>query len=326
MRLLVTGAAGFIGSAVVRAALGAHEVVAYDALTYAGNPANLAEFEGQPGFTFVHADICDAAAVAQALDGCDAVLNLAAESHVDRSIGDPAPFVCTNVVGTEVLLHAVRTAFDTRSTPIRFVQVSTDEVYGSLALDEPRRFRTGDPIAPNSPYAASKAAADQLVRAYHRTFGLDTVICRSSNNFGPRQHPEKLIPRFVTNLIDGLRVPVYGDGLYVRDWIHVDDNAEALLLALDRGESGGVYNIGGVNEVSNLKLTRTLLGLLGRGEDMIEHVADRPGHDRRYAIDPSEFDAAFNWRPSRSDWPAALEATVDWYRDNEAWWRPLVTR
>ena len=318
--VLVTGGAGFIGSNLVRFILRdrpAWRVVNLDALTYSGNLENLRDVEQDGRYRFVRGDVCDAALVEKLVRECDAVMHLAAESHVDRSIMDAGPFMRTNVAGTQVLLDCVR-----RAGGRRFLYVSTDEVYGSLPLDRPELKFTEDlPLAPNSPYAASKAAGDLLARAWHHTFGLDVVITRCSNNFGPYQFPEKVIPLFVTNLLEGRKVPLYGDGLNVRDWLHVEDHCEALLAVLERGRPGEVYNIGGNNERSNLELTRTILQVMGRGEEMIQPVADRPGHDRRYAIDSSKIQRELGWRATRSAWPAALEKTVAWYRDHAEWWQ-----
>ena len=314
MRLLVTGGCGFIGSAFVRLALGrGAEVVNLDKLTYAGNPANVADVAGDPRYRFVHADIADAQAVGRAIEGADAVVNFAAESHVDRSILDPADFISTDVVGTAVLLDAAR-----RAGVGRFVQVSTDEVYGSIASGA---FRETDPIDPSSPYSASKAGGDLQVLAWHRTFGLDAVITRGSNTFGPRQYPEKLIPLFVTNALDGHPLPVYGDGMQVRDWIYVDDHCEGIWTALERGVAGEIYNVGGGNEEPNLEITRRVLELTGRDESLVRHVADRPGHDRRYALDTTRL-RGLGWEP-RSSFEEAMAATVAWYRDRRDWWEPI---
>ena len=321
-RIIVTGGCGFIGSNFIRflrSQRPATRITNIDCLSYSGNLENLAGMEKDSNYTFLKADICDAAVMKQALAGADAVVHFAAESHVDRSLLDSRPFVQTNVLGTQTLLDAAHQA-----NVKRFVHVSTDEVYGSLPLDRPDlRFTESSPIQPSSPYAASKAASDLLVHAFHHTFGLDTVITRCSNNFGPYQFPEKVIPLFVTNLLEGKQVPLYGDGLNVRDWIHVDDHCEAVLAVLERGRAGEVYNIGADNEHSNLELTHALLTVMGRGHDFIRHVQDRPGHDRRYAIDSAKIRGNLGWTPSRSAWPNALEATVRWYRENESWWRHI---
>ena len=318
--ILLTGGCGFIGSNFVKFVLANRDddVINLDKLTYSGNPENLADVEADPRYRFVQGDINDATLVAELLVEADCVVHMAAESHVDRSINDPRPFIDANVVGTQTILEAVRRA-DHRP---RVVYVSTDEVYGALPLENPDdRFTEETPLAPNSPYAASKAAGDLVARSYHHTFGLDVVTTRCSNNFGPYQFPEKVIPLFVTNLIEGKKVPLYGDGLNVRDWLHVDDHCEAILRVLDDGASGEVYNIGGDNERSNLELTHSILEIMGCGRDMIEPVADRPGHDRRYAIDAGKAKREMGWRPTRSAWPAALEETVNWYRTHERWWR-----
>ena len=325
-RILITGGAGFIGSNFVRFVM--HErprwrLVNYDALTYAGNPANLADVADDPRYEFVHGDIRDRDDLVHALSGCDSVVHFAAESHVDRSIADASPFVSTNVLGTQVLLDACREL----GTIERFVHIGTDEVYGELPLDRPDlKFTEQTPLKPNSPYSASKAAADLLALSYHTTFDLPVVVTRCSNNFGPYQYPEKVIPLFVTNLIDGQKVPLYGDGLNVRDWLHVIDHCEAVLAVLERGAVGEVYNIGGNNEQSNIKLTHTILDLIGCGKDMIQPVEDRLGHDRRYAIDSSKIQSELGWRATRSTWPEALAQTIDWYKSNESWWRPLKQR
>ena len=324
--LMITGGAGFIGSNFVRFLLEHRpewHVVNVDALTYSGNPANLRDLEGESRYRFVHANICDAPAMAAAVAEADGVIHFAAESHVDRSIHDSRPFVEANVMGTQVLLDAaIKAGYPAAGK--RFLHVSTDEVYGTLPLDRPEiKFTESTPIQPNSPYAASKAASDLLVRAFHETFGLDAVLTRCSNNFGPYQYPEKVIPLFVTNLINGLQVPLYGDGQNVRDWLHVEDHCEAILTVFEKGSSGEVYNIGGNNERSNLELTHSLIELCGRDESAIRYVPDRLGHDRRYAIDAGKLEHDLGWRPARSAWPEALERTVAWYRDHEAWWRPL---
>jgi len=316
---LVTGAAGFIGSNFVRLLLDRRpdlSIVALDALTYAGNLANLAACEASDRYRFVRADIGDVQALTPLFErGVDFVVNFAAESHVDRSIHGAAAFVATNVTGTQNLLdlsrqHRVR----------RYVQISTDEVYGSLGPEG--TFSEVSPIAPSSPYSASKAAADLLVHAAHETFGLDTVITRCSNNYGPYQFPEKLIPLFVTNLLAGEQVPLYGDGLNVRDWIHVRDHCEAVLLVMERAAPGAVYNIGGDCEKTNIEIAKTILEYLGHGESMIHYVKDRPGHDRRYAMDFTRLTADLGWRPSVA-FGDGMKETIDWYVANERWWRPI---
>ena len=324
MKIVVTGGAGFIGSNFVRFVLRNRpdaSVTNLDLLTYSGNLENLKDLENDPRYRLVRGDVCDPELAGAVLAGCDAVVHFAAESHVDRSILDSRPFVTTNVLGTQTLLDAAR-----RARIGRFLQVGTDEVYGSLPLDRPDLAFTEDlPLRPNSPYAASKAAADLLVRACHQTHGLDAVITRCSNNFGPYQFPEKVIPLFVTNLIEGQKVPLYGDGRNVRDWLHVEDHCEALLCVLERGRAGEIYNVGGDNQRSNLELTHLILKAMGRGPEMIQPVADRPGHDRRYAIDASKIRRELGWSPSRSAWPEALSATVEWYVKNPEWWRRVKT-
>lgn len=321
-RILVTGGCGFIGSNLIRMMLReevASEVVNLDVLSYSANPENLAGVDEDPRYRFVRGDVSDPDAAAAAVEGCDAVLHLAAESHVDRSILGPRPFVVSNTLGTQAMLEAWRHGPGADGKP--FVYVSTDEVYGSLPLDRPElRFTELSPLEPNSAYSASKAGGDLMARAYHHTFGLNVITTRCSNNFGPYQMPEKVIPLFVTNLLDGRRVPLYGDGLNVRDWIHVDDHGAGILAALRHGRAGEAYNLGSDNERSNLELTRLILSLLGCGEEMIERVPDRLGHDRRYAIDSSKARAELGWTPTRSSWPAALEETVRWYTDNRGWW------
>jgi dTDP-glucose 4,6-dehydratase len=318
-RLLVTGGAGFIGSNFIRLLLRERpgvRVVNLDALTYSGNLENLADVQDDPRYAFVRGDVCDAALLGDVLDGCDAVVHFAAESHVDRSIIDSGPFVRSNVLGTQTLLDACR-----RAGVQRFCHVSTDEVYGSLALDGDDAFTETTPLSPNSPYSASKAASDLLVRAAHETFGLDVVITRCSNNFGPYQLPEKVIPLFVTNLLEDKPVPLYGDGRNVRDWIHVLDHCRAVLAVLERGRPGEVYNIGGDNERSNLELTQMLLDIMGKDDSFIQRVADRPGHDLRYAMDAGKLRRELGWRPRQSAWPAGLDETVAWYAEHPGWWR-----
>jgi dTDP-glucose 4,6-dehydratase len=327
-RILITGGAGFIGSNLIRLLLRERpgvEVVNLDLLTYAGNPANLADLEDDPRYRFVHADICDEAAVGAALEGVDAVMHLAAESHVDRSIQSGAPFVRTNVVGTHTLLAA---ALERRIG--RFLHCSTDEVYGELPWRDPsatgprERFTEETPLDPRSPYSASKAGSDHLALAYHRTHGLDVVLTRCSNNYGPYQFPEKLIPLCATNAIDDRKVPIYGDGLYVRDWIHVEDHCRGMLAALELGRAGRVYNFGGDAERTNLQVVRTILHALGKDDELLEFVRDRPGHDRRYAVDSARARAELGWAPAVT-FEQGIASTVAWYRTHPEWWRAVKT-
>jgi dTDP-glucose 4,6-dehydratase len=315
----VTGAAGFIGSNFVRLALEegwADSLHAFDLLTYAGNLENLEPMLGtDPRLRFTRGDVADATAVREALAASrpDVIIHFAAESHVDRSIEDPAPFVRTNVMGTQVLLAEAR-----RAGTKTLVLVSTDEVYGALPLGTPERFVEERGLAPKSPYAASKAAADLLAIAAGHTYGQDVRITRCSNNYGPFQFPEKLIPLMVCNAMEGKPLPVYGDGLYVRDWIHVADHCRAVRAVIDRGQPGRVYNVGADNEVPNIDLVHRILALVGRDGSLIRHVQDRPGHDRRYAVDASRLRAETGWAP-RVDFEAGLRETVEWYRANTAW-------
>ena len=323
MKILVTGGAGFIGSNFVRHLLdrqpSAH-VVNLDALTYAGNLENLADLEGHPRYEFVHGSITDSDLVSDLVAGVDAVLNFAAESHVDRSLVSATPFVDTNVVGTQVLLSAARAA-----GVGRFVQISTDEVYGELPWHDPDapepgpKFTESTPLAPRSPYAATKAAADLLVLACHTTHGMDVVVTRCSNNYGPCQFPEKLIPLMIANALEGLPLPVYGDGLNVRDWIHVEDHCRGILAALTRGRPGRVYNFGGDAERTNLSVVRAILAAVGASQDLIAFVKDRSGHDRRYAIDAARAESELGWTPERR-FEEGLADTVAWYVENRAWW------
>jgi dTDP-glucose 4,6-dehydratase len=315
MRLLVSGAAGFIGTNYVRHVLASSDdhITVFDALTYAGNLENLRELDTDPRFTFVKGDICDRDAVAAAMDGHDAVVHFAAESHVDRSIVNPDAFVHTNCDGTNVMCDVAR-----RVGVDRFVHISTDEVYGSI--DE-GSFTEEDRLGPRSPYSASKAGSDLIALSYHTTYGLPVLVTRSSNNFGPFQFPEKVIPLFTTNLLDGLQVPLYGDGGNVRDWCFVEDNCAAVDAVLRHGAIGEIYNIGAGNEITNFDLTHRLLRLTGRDESFIRPVEDRLGHDRRYSIATGKVEA-LGWRPVR-ELDEALEATVAWYRDHRAWWEPL---
>jgi len=322
--ILVTGAVGFIGSNFVRLVLRGSEdlaLVAFDKLTYAGNLANLQEMLSDPRLVFVKGDICDAGAVVEVWEkhGVSEVVNFAAESHVDRSILSSAPFVTTNVLGTQVLLDIAR-ARGVR----RFVQVSTDEVYGSLPENRTDlKFTEQTPLEPNSPYSASKAAADCLVRSYFHTFNMPVLTTRCSNNYGPYQFPEKLIPLFVTNLLEGKKVPLYGDGLNIRDWLYVEDHCEAVWAVLNRGKPGEVYNIGGENEITNRKMTETILLEMGKSWDQnVQYVKDRPGHDRRYAIDASKIRRELGWSP-RFKFEAAMHATIQWYLANAQWWQAI---
>jgi dTDP-glucose 4,6-dehydratase len=319
VKLLVTGAAGFIGSSFARLSVAAgHDVLVLDALTYAGNLANLDPIKSSPRYRFVKGDIRDAALADKLLGDFkpDALVNFAAESHVDRSILDASPFVSTNVGGTQVLLDAVRrTAHKTR-----FLQISTDEVYGSA--DDKQPFTEKHYLKPSSPYAASKTSADLFVLAYQHTYKLDALITRCSNNYGPYQFPEKLIPLFTTNLFEGRKVPVYGDGQQIRDWIHCDDHSRGVLCALDKGKAGQVYNLGGGNRLANLDITRMLLKATGRGEEFIQYVTDRPGHDRVYLINHEKATRELGWTPQINFEPG-LADTVQWYRDNRPWWEAV---
>jgi dTDP-glucose 4,6-dehydratase len=322
MRLLVAGGAGFIGSAFVRRRLAttADEIVVLDKLTYAGDRDNLGEVEADQQraarYWFVHGDIADAQTVEPLVVEADAVVNFAAESHVDRSILDAEAFLRTGVVGVHVLLEAVRTAAEADGRARRMVQVSTDEVYGSI---EHGHSREDDRLAPRSPYAAAKAAGELLVHAYRETHGLDVVITRGANTYGPHQHPEKLVPLFITNALQDLPLPLYGDGQQRRDWLYVDDHADGVAAALDRGLAGHVYNLPGAGERTNREVTRAILELLGKPWSLVRRVPDRPGHDRRYAMDGGRA-ATLGWRPAL-DLTAGLARTVDWYQAHEAWWR-----
>ncbi len=316
---LVTGGCGFIGSNFVRLLLAERpdiHLTNLDKLTYAGNPENLRDIEKNPRYRFVKGNIADAKFVGPLLkEGFDTLINFAAESHVDRSIEDASPFIQTNIVGTQILLDAAR-AHGVR----RFVQVSTDEVYGSLG--KTGLFSETTPLAPNSPYSASKTAADLLVRAYHHTYGMDAVITRCSNNYGPYQYPEKLIPLFVTNLMEDKPVPVYGRGENVRDWIYVEDHCRGILTAAEKGKGGEVYNFGGNAERTNIEITRLILKELKKPETLITYVKDRPGHDLRYAIDATKAKRDLGWTPA-TPFEAGIRRTIQWYLDNPAWWRPL---
>ena len=315
MKLFVTGGAGFIGSNYVRLVLGTSddEVTVYDALTYAGNLENLDGLDADPRFRFVKGDICDREAVREAMAGHDVVVHFAAESHVDRSIVDPDTFVRTNCDGTNVLCDTAR-----HLEVERFLHISTDEVYGSIEVGS---FRETDRLGPRSPYSASKAGSDLIALSYHETYGLPVVITRSSNNFGPYQYPEKVIPLFVTNLLEGQKVPLYGDGMNVRDWCYVEDNCAGVDLVRREGVVGEIYNIGAGNELPNRELTMKILALLGHDESMIQPVEDRLGHDRRYSIDCTKV-RELGWAPRR-DLDEALAQTVAWYSDHRGWWERL---
>lgn len=311
--ILITGGAGFIGSWLIRELFVQYpqcRITNVDALTYAGNLDNLSDVSNHPNYTFVQGDIRDEGLMTKLVSDVDIVVNAAAQTHVDRSISGPQLFTDTNVMGTQVLLEAVRQA-----GVKRFVQVSTDEVYGSI---EEGGFTESSPIQPNSPYSASKAAADLLVMSYFKTYGMNIGMTRCSNNYGPYQYPEKLIPLFVLNALDDKSLPVYGDGMQIRDWIHVRDHAKAVIRVIESGEAGEIYNIGSNNEWANIQITKTLLELLDKPESLIEYVTDRPGHDRRYAIDSSKMKNTLQWEPSVC-FKDGLQETIDWYQENEGW-------
>jgi len=314
VKILVTGGCGFIGSNFIHYIFSKHpdyQIVNLDKLTYAGNPENLSDLEKDKRYSFIKGDICDAAVVEKAIDGVDAIVNFAAETHVDRSILSAGSFVNTDVYGTYVLLEAVK-----KHKIKRYIQISTDEIYGSI---EKGSFTEQSLLNPNSPYAASKASGDLLVRAYYKTYNLPLIITRSSNNFGPFQYPEKFIPLFITNALSGLKLPLYGDGKNVRDWIYVEDNCEALDIVLHKGIEGQTYNIGGGNERQNIEIVKIILKKLGRPESIIEFVKDRPGHDRRYSLDCGKIKKDLGWSP-KYNFEEALNKTVDWYSSNIEWW------
>jgi dTDP-glucose 4,6-dehydratase len=319
MHILVTGGCGFIGSNFVRYVLSRypHTITNLDNLTYAGNLENLAGVEKDPRYRFIKGDIAEAADIEKAFaDGVDIVVNFAAESHVDRSILYPDAFIRTNISGTYMLLEMAR-----KRGVKKFMQVSTDEVYGSLAEG---KFREDTPLAPNSPYSASKASADLLAMAYYKTFNTPVVITRCSNNYGPYQFPEKLIPLLITNALGDLELPIYGDGLNVRDWIHVEDHCEAIAMVLEKGEAGNVYNVGSDNERTNIEIVKLILDILAKPHSLIKYVKDRPGHDRRYAIDNSKIRSSLGFQP-RKDFKKGMEETVSWYLENRAWWQRIRT-
>ncbi|MFB9909387.1 dTDP-glucose 4,6-dehydratase [Allokutzneria oryzae] len=321
MRILVTGGAGFIGSHFVRELLGGRypalsgaEVIVLDKLTYAGNLANLAEVTDRPELRFVRGDICDPQLVRELMTGVDLVVHFAAESHVDRSITGSAEFIRTNVLGTQTLLQGALDA-----SVGKFVHVSTDEVYGSI---DSGSWPEEHPLLPNSPYSASKASSDLLVRSYHRTHGMHTCVTRCSNNYGPYQFPEKVIPLFVTNLLEGIKVPLYGDGGNIRDWLHVDDHCRGIALVAEGGRPGEVYNLGGGTELSNRELTEKLLELMGADWSMVRQVPDRKGHDRRYSVDIAKAERELGYAPLK-DFATGIAETAAWYRDHREWWAPL---
>lgn len=321
MKILVTGGCGFIGSHFIRHLLNkypAYSLINLDALTYAGNPESLKDVQGNGRYTFVKGNIEDAVLVKEVMHAVDSVVHFAAESHVDRSIIDAQPFLTTNVMGTHVMLSAARDV-----SVKRFIHISTDEVYGSLG-DE-GKFTEETPLMPNSPYSASKASGDLLVRAYHETYGLPAVIVRPSNNYGPYQFPEKFIPLMITNLFEDRPVPVYGEGKNIRDWLFVEDNCRAIDLILHKGRPGEAYNVGGNAERRNIEIAKKVLELMGKDEGFITYVTDRPGHDYRYALDTSKIERELGWKPS-VDIDSGLIKTVQWYRDNEWWWWPLKER
>jgi dTDP-glucose 4,6-dehydratase len=315
VKQLVTGGAGFIGSNYVRWVLANtdDEVVVYDALTYAGNLSTLRDVDDSPRYAFVKGDICDPGTLEEAMAGCDAVVHFAAESHVDRSIAGADDFVTTNCFGTNIVVDTAR-----RLEIGRVVHIGTDEVYGSVEVGSSKET---DPLEPRSPYSASKAGSDLIALSYHTTHGVPVSVTRCTNNFGPYQYPEKALPLFTTNLIDGKKIPLYGDGMNERDWLYVDDHCTGIDLVLRKGEPGQIYNIGAGNETPNRVLVDKLLALFGRDESWVEYVADRPGHDRRYSVDIAKI-TALGWKKQRT-LDEALEATVEWYKANEWWWRPL---
>jgi dTDP-glucose 4,6-dehydratase len=321
MKILVTGGAGFIGSNFIRYWLQEHgedEVVSLDKLTYAGHLSSTKDFQDNKSYKFIEGDICNSMLVNELMKDIDVVVHFAAESHVDRSIINPEEFVKTNVLGTHVLLDAA-----IHNKIKRFHHVSTDEVFGALPLDSDKKFDENTCYDPHSPYSASKAGSDHLVRAYHDTYGLNTTVTNCANNFGPYHDPEKFFPRMITNLIDGKKIPIYGDGKYVRDWLYVEDHCRAIDLVIQKGKAGDTYLVGSMTQdVNNLEIAKKLLEIFNLDESYLEFVKDRPGHDRRYAIDWSKINKELGWEP-KHDFDTWLQKTVDWYKENEWWWRPL---
>ena len=316
MKILITGGAGFIGSNFARYIIRNRPdwgVTVLDKLTYAGNPANIEDIKSYERFRFIHGDICDSPLMEEIIPGHDCVVNFAAETHVDRSLARADDFLRTAVIGTNVMLEIVRQHKD-----IRYIQISTDEVYGSFDVGSASE---ESPLIPRNPYSASKAGGDLLALSYFKSFGLDVIVTRSSNNFGPYQYPEKVMPLFITNLLEGKPIPLYGDGMNIRDWLFVEDNCSAILLVLEEGQSGEVYNIGAGNEIPNIKMTKALLSALGKPESMIRMVEDRPGHDRRYSLDSLKI-RSMGWEPA-STFQEELKSTVSWYQTHEDWWKPL---
>jgi len=316
MKILVTGGCGFIGSNFIRGMLKkypAYKIINLDKLTYCGNPDNLRDIETGKRYAFIKGDICDKKIVDKLMEDCDTVINFAAESHVDRSISDASEFIRTNIQGVYVLLEAAK-----KHNIKRVIQISTDEIYGSIRKGS---FKETSPIRPNSPYSAAKAGGDHLAMAYYKTFKLPVIITRSSNNFGPYQYPEKVIPLFITNLLENKKVPLYGDGMNVRDWLYVADNCSAINLVLHKGKIGEVYNIGGSFEIPNIELTKIILKNLGKTDKMINYVSDRLGHDRRYSLDSTKV-RKLGWKPSKS-FDTAIKETINWYKANTTWWQRL---